>query len=226
MNQLTPTEIANAALAKARKAPIDNVDKGNDAWQQKMRLFMKMAYQTLLSSYPWPFATKRIELERVAEERPTRSYSLLYQYPREAMYLWDIYYDTQNYNRYGSIWNYRAYEYFSFDESTDTSFFDGIGEIIGDKVASNARRLFVLATLKPQIPVDKWSVPFTDAVIASLSILVEENNTTDTELLRLKLASLNQEKSNARHVTAIQNRKSQQTVRPQILDHIDSYRCR
>lgn len=226
MNTLTETEIINMGLSKARKGTIENIDTGNDDLTLKSRIFLKYVYQTLIGSYPWPFATKRAELDRIEGETPVRSYSQYYRLPLDAFLIWDIYYNPETYTRYGSIWNYRAYEFFSFEDSSDISFFSGVGELIGDKIASNNRRLFVLYSKKEKIPVQKWSVPFTNAVIASLSILFEENNTTDPELLRLKLASLDRERDKARHVSAIQNRKSYEPVRPQILELIDNYRIR
>lgn len=226
MNTLTHTDISNAALRKSRNGKIENFNSDKTDLAQDCRLYFKKSYQKLISSYPWPFATHRMELQKDTSRTPVRSFSNFFLIPQDAMFIWQVYNDGDNYTPFGSIWNYRNYEYFSFEDSSDGSFFSTVGELIGDSIASSFSQLFILYTRKKEIPIHKWSVPFAETMIAEMTMLLEESTTQDTEMLNLKIRSNTYDKKQMKTVSAIQNRKAATTERAQILNTIDEFRWR
>lgn len=222
MNNLSKTDMANVALRKARKSRISDISSTDDDLAKDSRIFMKYAYQTLISSYPWPFNTDRMELPR-EDGDPVRSYKYFYTIPSDVSMMWDIYYSPNQYRHYGPIWDYGFYYFFSFETASDGQFFDGVGELIGQRVASNYNQLWILYSQKDEVPVEKWSPHFAQAMIQMMTVLYEEGTTSDPELLRIKMANAKQQENKAKTLSSIQNRKAYQPVRANLLDTIDFY---
>lgn len=186
MNKLDETQLANVSLRLARKAFIDDIN-GSTENEKDSRLFMDYAYQVLITSYPWPFATTRDELPS-SDEAPVRSYRKFFEIPKDVYLIWDFYYNPTDYPSYGDYWDYNYYRYYSFGDDAG-GFFDGVGELIENKIASNHPQLFALYTKKTKFAVKDWSVPFATTMVNTMAIMHEHGSTTDPEMLRMKLAA-------------------------------------
>lgn len=225
-NELTKTDIIGIALEHGAQGTIEfsDIDNDNSPEATKAKRLYKKVFQTLMSSFPWPFATDRVELQRSAgNERPVRSYTYFYDPPPSPWFLWDLYRNKDQGYSYGSIWNYQYYQVFSFDEGGDAAFFSGEAEIIGGRIASNHSRLYAFYTPKQTMPPDKWSVHFTDCFIATLGKEFVRRSTTDVEMLATKIKLSNSEMNTAKTMATLENKGAVRIERPEILQKLDIF---
>ena len=104
-------ELVNHIAAEALQDSYDSLDQ---ALQTDSGRKAVMAYdftvERLLSYFPWPFATKRITLNKVSE-KPISHWAYYYQLPEDYSRAWDVY-TTSPTVRYPNSYEFSAYKGF------------------------------------------------------------------------------------------------------------------
>ena len=231
MNSLSATEIVNIAMrAGARKGRIEDLSSKTGDDGHFGRLYYKLAVQKLLSSYPWPTLTKRVELDRVAGKSPVESYDRFFQPPPDGAFFWDFYLDPTGFGTVSPVWNYTLYSYYSFPQQRGSSVIENVGEIIGDYFASDASKVFCLYTPKIEaenLDTSKLTHQFVQALISEIKTLWEEGSgTSDPDMYKARYAQYEKERSESKTQTGISNRKAYSIAGSTIVEKVRSYLLR
>ena len=229
MNEMTQTDIANLALSTgARKGAINDLNSDTSTSAIQARLFYKKAMQKILSSYPWPTLTKRVKLERVEGKKPVASYDYYYRPPRDAAFIWDFYPSEYSYRGISPIWNYTIYSFYSFPQVRGSVLIDKVGEIVDDYFASSHVEMHCLYTPKPadllSMDIGNVTNQFIDCLILEMQEWFEEGSgTSDPSMYRAKTQRREDKKSEAKTLSAIENRKGYSIPGSTVVDSVANY---
>lgn len=92
---VSKTDICNRALVEAKyDIAIESMTEKSVAAERCNRLY-DSCRKSLLSQYPWVFATKRIKLARISEE--VEGYKYAYVYPRDCLTMRAVYLNEQDF---------------------------------------------------------------------------------------------------------------------------------
>lgn len=227
-NSLTLLEIVNEACEEARQGELSNLGEETPLARRSRRHY-KRTFQRLVSSYPWPYLTKRVELVQDANHVTTgaSAYRYRYQIPRDAAFLWDIYRTPSNYRQYGYLWDYGSYRAYAFPYDDHSALMGDTGELVNGGVESNYSQMFCLYTPKVENPLTyntlQLTQQFVEVLIKEMAILYEGDN-NNVELKKLNIAQHKSDIREMKTLSAIQNRKAQKITQPHVISLIDRYR--
>lgn len=217
MISFTKTDIANLALIQAGYNTITNFETDPVEIAKKVRVYYKHIYQLLLCVAPWQFATKRARLTRISLEPEDTPFQFEYQFPADALYLWDIYS-----GEYGEVFSGQevasyADRYHSLPLAHGSSLVYGVGEVSGNRVLSNRDELNVFYTTSEEVDPSKFSPMFRDQLVRELEIMLIRAKDTGAEELQLKERLYRTEKRANLTRSARQNRKAHTVTPSQIV---------
>lgn len=208
MTDFTKTEIVNLALIQAGYNTITNFDSDTSEIAKKVRLYYKHVYELLLTVAPWQFATDRAEMTRIALDENDSPYNFEYQFPADALYLWDIYSGKGGTVFSGADIASYADRYHSLPLAAGAEIMGGVGEVSGNRVLSNQSTLYVFYTSKKVIDPSLFSPMFRNQLIQELEIMLIRSKDTGAEELQLKENLYRSEKRANLTRSARQNRKN------------------
>lgn len=216
MSTFTKTDIVNLALIQAGYNTITNFDSDTSEIAKKVRLYYKHVYELLLTVAPWQFATKRAEMTQVSLLPEDSPFDFEYQYPADALYLWDIYS-----GKYGEVLSGQdvasyANRFHSLPLAQGASILLGVGEVSGNRVLSNQLNLNVFYTSNEDFSPDLFSPMFRDQLVKEIEIMLIRSKDTGAEELALKEKLYSKEKRSNLTRSARQNRKAHQ-VTPSVI---------
>lgn len=81
-------EICNMALSRIGESPIEALSEASEA-ARKCNQFFEHDRRVVLRRYPWPWATRRVELAAMVDS--PQDYLYAYRYPADCCYLRKIY---------------------------------------------------------------------------------------------------------------------------------------
>ena len=225
MNSLSFMEIINQAGREARKGSISALDE-NSSLAKEGRSHLKRIFQKLLSVYPWPNFTKRVELREEGEPADASGYAKRFLPPDDVMYIWDMYSVPTDSRQFAQTWDFGRYRGYSWPYDDYTGLAGTFGEILDGAIYTDYSPLYVLYT--PQMePLQQdpaiMPVQFTECLIKEMAILFEGTN-TDPELKRLNIAMHQKDIASMKTQSAIENRKAWKMPRPVAISMIDSLR--
>lgn len=208
MTAFTKTDIANLALIQAGYNTITNFESSTEEVAKKVRLYYMHVYNLLLCVAPWQFATKRAKLTRISLDPDDTPFKYEYQFPSDAIYLWDIYQ-----GEYGNVYSGHdiatyADRYHTLPLAQGASIVSGIGEVSGNRVLSNQDELSVFYTSNEDFDPSVFSPMFRDQIIKELEIMLIRAKDTGAEELGLKERLYKNEKRANLTRSARQNRKA------------------
>lgn len=215
MTTFTKTDILNLALIQAGYNTITNFDNDTSEIAKKCRLYYKHCYELLLCAAPWQFATKRAKMTRIELNDDSR-FQFEYQYPSDALYLWDIYSGEEGTVFSGSDVASYADMYHTLPLAQGSTILYGLGEVSGNRVLSNYSSLSVFYTSREDFSPDKFSPMFRDQLVKELEIMLIRSKDTGADELDLKERLYRTEKRSNMTKSARQNRKAHR-VSPSLL---------
>lgn len=216
MAAFTKTDIVNLALIQAGYDTITNFDSDTSEIAKKVRLYYNHIYELLLCVAPWQFATKRASLTRISLDPEDTPFNYEYQFPNDAIYLWDIYQ-----GKYGSVFSGNdiasyADRYHTLPLAQGASLVSGVGEVIGNRVLSNLNELNVFYTSNEDFDPSLFTPMFRDQLIKEIEIMLVRSKDSSPEELQLKEGLYAKGKRSNLTRSARQNRKAH-AVSPSIL---------
>lgn len=148
-------DIANMALLKLGQPPIMSLTD-NSITSKRVVQEIDPALETVLRSYPWPFAVTRKELARMLD-RPLFQYAYYYEMPTDSVRLIELDTDNSAYelesdNRLATNAQSVRVKYVSKDHAMK-----GMDPVTQDVVALNlAARLCIIFTENPELQGQLW----------------------------------------------------------------------
>ena len=125
------------------------------------------AFESLLSTAPWRFATRRARLEP-SGLTPIDSYTYSYKIPNDGLFLWEIYNKNEISVNTTNFLTGTNYSYYSFPLVDGTKFLTSQAEILGDTISSNYGELSILYTIDKNFVLDDCTRNFVDILMLNL----------------------------------------------------------
>lgn len=221
MNSLTMLEIINQACESSNQGILTELSEESPLGKQA-RSHTKRVFQKMLSVYPWPRMTKRVELEDVGNTDSASEFYKRFAIPSDAMYIWDFYDTPNKYRKYSSLWDYTPYTPYTWPYDTLDEILGSYGELVDDHIEGSSSRLYCHYTPKSdpfEVDTTKLTTQFVETMIFELGILFEGKNTQ----VELKALNISKHEENIRKMktqSAIENRKSARVPEPTIVSRM------
>ena len=213
-NEFSDVDIQLLAAAEAGHGGLsaDDLKRGTGVAGQ-IKLQFRRAFQAVMASQPWSFATKRVELQ-LSSEMPVVSsiYSRFFELPRDIRKVWDLYVSSLTPYIETPLYNRLSYPFAD-------GLIEGIGEIIGDKIASDYN-LSILYTTSDAIDFRKYSAEFTEILISTTSKYLEKGKDLPADQMALKYNIRKKEDRELKADAARENRRAYRIAPPTIIANI------
>ena len=219
-NSLTRHEMMNLALSQAGQSTISDLDTDRSEPAEKIKLFWKKSYQTLITSHPYNFSTKRVALTQVTKNADS-PYSFAYEIPSDAWVIWDLYQNSPSV--FGSAQravsvalNYYVAPFVGF-----LQFERGHAEVVDGRIASDGAQLNLFYTTNDPIPETDYGPYFVEEMIAGMQMMMLKDKKVDVATLGIHSRLNDKESAKNRKRASNENNQARRIPRADILNAVD-----
>jgi len=229
MADSTLDEIINPALIRTRNDAVTSLEDTSEKGRKALILYEDIV-RTTMGSYPWPFLTKSVELDREGLTSDVyKDYRYEFSLPDDYWHIWNFYEVLDRRPIYGPVWDSsQYYAPFTYPLSGSYLYGDSMGRIIDGKFQSDCDRMYCLYTPRPpsagvrHMDITGWTVQLREYVKRELMIACEQGLSADAEVSPMNIGIHSQEKKRAKTDSSRENRKAHRLTEPDVLTRMRS----
>ena len=223
-------EIINPALARTRNGVLESIDDTDDTGQKAVVFFVDLVREAM-GTYPWPFLTKSVELERTGSNDTRREYRNTYRMPPDYLHIWDFYVTLDRRPNYALHYDWRGHHSpLSYPLHDYDGAYNKLGRITDHSFRSDSDRIYALYTPRPKeddgatglrhLDISRWTPQLKTWVKKELMVALEQGHSGDVEKALPLIGMHRKDAERMKTQASVENRKAHRLDEPLIINQM------